>query len=133
MLLVCTVRALSQFTMSQFTMFQFTMFLFTMRDFTRCPSIYLIYLPSAVDKFTDGIATGPTEVDMSGKGVHKGGRGQKILSKVCHACHKRLGESLFAVGMWKGNRGDRRCIACVGAKRLCGAGADAAQPFAIRP
>ena len=92
MLLVCTVRALSQFTMSQFTMFQFTMFQFTMfqftmRDFTRChrprvsKSIYLIYLPSAVDKFTDGIATGPTEVDMSGKGVHKGGRGQKILSK----------------------------------------------------
>ena len=66
---------------------------------------------------------------MSGKAVHKGGRGNRILSKVCHACHKTLGETLFGVGMWRGDRFDRRCRDCVDAKRLCGAaGADAAHP-----
>lgn len=66
---------------------------------------------------------------MSGKAVHKGGRGNRILSKVCHACHKTLGETLFGVGMWRGDRHNRRCRDCVDAKRLCGAaGADAAHP-----
>ena len=83
--------------------------------------------PPGLRKFADGIATGP--VGMSGQGVHKGGRGHRILSKVCHACHKTLGVALFRVGMWKGDRSDRRCIDCVDAKRLCGAaGADAAHP-----
>ena len=34
--------------------------------------------------------------------ARKGGRGQKVLFKVCHACHMTLGEALFKVGMWRG-------------------------------
>jgi hypothetical protein len=99
-------------------MFLFTVILFTV--------MFPAVLPPRCTSSGRGAPQAP-QLDMSGKQAHKGGRNNKIHSKVCHACHQILGEALFKVGMWKGDRDDRRCKVCVDAKRPCeAADADAA-------